>query len=329
MNMKVHRIFCLLILIASTTPIANAQGVRVEMFAEPESLRVGDVLKLNFEIIHNKEYQLQLPDLRISLLPIEVGEPIISREKNDDGVWTENLRFEAFVFDTVAVVMPSQKVVYWHESDSSNRKTAYTDSLWIYVKSVLTADAQDIRDIKEPVEIPQPFGHWKLLFGIMVAIAILAAAYYLWRKRNDKPMIPFRKPIVIKPAHEIALKALIRLKKENLVEKENLSPYFTELSKILREYIENRYFLKALEMTTTEMLDAIENELLYDTIGDTVKSVLTESDLVKFARFKPELSVGRKLLDNTVALVEKTKVVPIENKSGNVSMTVPVKEEKV
>lgn len=329
MNMNAHRIICLLVLFVFATSFANAQEVRVDIFAEPDSLRVGDVLKLTFEIKHDAEIQLQLPDLRISLLPIEVGEPIISREENHDGVLTERFEFEAFLFDTGTVVIPSQKIVYWNESDSSNRKTIYTDSLWIYVKSVLTADAQEIRDIKEPVEIPQPFGHWMLVFGIMVAIAILAVAYYLWRKRNNKPIIPFKKPFIIKPAHEIALKALFKLEKENLIEKEKISPYFTELSKILREYIENRYFLKALEMTTTEMLDAIEKERLYDVIGDTVKSVLTESDLVKFARFKPEISVGKNLFDNTVSLVEKTKVVPIDNNSGNVIMTVPVKEDEV
>ena len=316
MNMNSHRIICLLVLIVSATSFAKAQEVRVDIFAEPESLRVGDLLNLSFEIKHDEEIQLQLPDLRISLLPIEVGEPIISRDENDDGILTERLEFEAFLFDTGLVVIPSQKIVYWHESDSSNRNTIYTDSLRIYVKSVLTADAQAIRDIKEPVEIPQPFGHWKLVFGILVAIALLAVAYYLWRKKNDKPIIPFKKPIMIKPAHEIALKALIELERENLIEKDEISPYYTELSNILREYIENRYFLKALEMTTTEMLDAIEKELLYDTIGDIVKSVLTESDLVKFARFKPDISVGKTLLDSTVALVEKTKVVPVDNNSG-------------
>jgi len=329
MNMNFHRIICLLVLIVSATSNAKAQEIRVDIIAEPESLRVGDLLKLNFEIMHEEEIQLQLPDLRISLLPIEVGEPMISRDKNDDGILTERLEFEAFLFDTGMVIIPSQKIVYWHESDSSKRKAIYTDSLRIYVKSVLTADAQEIRDIKEPVEIPQPFGHWKLVFGILIAIALIAVAYYLWRKRINKPITLFKKPIVIKPAHEIALKALFKLERENLVEKDNISPYYTELSKILREYIENRYFLKALEMTTTEVLDAIEEGLLFDSIGDTVKSVLTESDLVKFARFKPEISVGKNLLDDTVALVEKTKVVPIEINSGSVLMTAQVKEEEV
>jgi len=329
MTSKFHFVFGISVLFFSVIQISNAQEVRVDLFAEPESLRIGDVLKLNFEITHNEEIQLQLPDLRISLLPIEVGEPNITKTKDDDGVLTENFKFEAIVFDTGMIVIPSQKVVYWHASDSSNRKMIYTDSLWIYVKSVLTAEAQEIRDIKEPVEIPQPFGHWKLVIGILVVIAILSVAYYLWRKRNDKPLIPFRRPIVIKPAHEIALKALIKLKNQNLIEKESVTPYFTELSKILREYIENRYFLKALEMTTTEVLDAIEKELLYDKVGETVKSVLTESDLVKFARFTPVKTVGEKLFENTVALVEKTKVVPVDENSGNVSTIIPVEEEEV
>ena len=78
-----------------------------------------------------------------------------------------------------------------------------------------------------------------------------------------------------------------------------------------------------------EVLDAIEKELLYDKIGETVKSVLTESDLVKFAKFIPEKTVGENLFESTVTLVEITKVVPVDNNSGNVSTTVPVKEVEV
>lgn len=288
---------------------SNAQKMRAELFAEPESLRIGDRLTITLELRFDDDTQFQLPDMRVELLPIELGDESISRERGKKGMTIERHRFVSFIFDTGQVVIPSQKIVYWRSSDSTTQLKTYTDSLWLHVRSVLSADAVEIRDIKEPNEIPQPFDNWGTVIAIFALLLVIGIAYYMWRKKADKPIIPFRKAVEIRPAHEIAIESLKHLINENLIEKKQIDRYYMGLSRILREYIENRYFLKALEMTTTEMLAVLEKDGLYETIGDTVQEVLTKSDLVKFARYIPKDSFAKTLMEKTMKFVEDTKIV--------------------
>ena len=306
-----------------------SQEVRADLFLTPETSKIGDLLQLKLEVKFGDEYQFQIPDLKVTLLPMEVGDPHITRKRIEGGMTTEIHLFETFVFDTGRIVIPSQDIVYWHGLDTTDRKSTQTDTIWIYVQSLLTADASDIRDIKEPIEIPQPFDKWWLLILILVTLTIALFVYYFWRKRTEKPIIPFKKRKDIRPAHEIALESLRILKGKKLIENNQVDRYYTALSKILREYIENRYFLKALEMTTTEVLDAIDRAGLYEKIGDGVKEVLNESDLVKFARFIPNKSVGDRLISDTVTMVDNTKIVPVVKKSGQSSKSVSEEEDKI
>ena len=306
----------------------NAQKMRAELFAEPESLRIGDRLKITLELQFDDDTQFQLPDMRVELLPIELGDGSISRERGKKGIRIERHIFESFIFDTGQVVIPSQEIVYWHSSDTTAQLKTYTDSLWLYVQSVLSAEAMEIRDIKEPNELPQPFDNWGTVLAIIALLLVIGIAYYVWRKRADKPIIPFRKSIEIRPAHEIALESLKHLNNKNLIEKKQVDRYYIGLSKILREYIENRYFLNALEMTTTEMLDVLEKDGLYKTIGETVQEVLTNSDLVKFARYIPEDSFANVLMKMTLKLVEDTKMVSETAESVEEPLSIILEENK-
>ena len=305
-----------------------SQEVQADLFLTPETSKIGDLLQLKLEVKFADGYQFQIPDLKVALLPMEIGDPQITRERIKGGMTTEIHLFETFVFDTGRIVIPSQKIVYWHGLDTTNRMNTQTDTIWIYVQSLLTSEFSDLRDIKEPIEIPQPFDRWWLVILTLAILIIALTAYYFWRKRIEKPIVPFRKKKHIRPAHEIALESLRILKEKKLIEHNQVDRYYTTLSRILREYIENRYFLKALEMTTTEVLGAIEKAGLQEKMGESVTDVLTESDLVKFARFIPDKSVGDKLISDTVAMVENTKIVPAVKKSGQSSISVP-EEDKI
>lgn len=306
----------------------SAQQMKAELFAEPESLRIGDRLKIILELRFDGDTQFQLPDMRVELLPIELGDESISRERGNKGIRIERHTFESFIFDTGQVLIPSQKIVYWHSSDTTTQFKTYTDSLWLHVQSMLSADAEEIRDIKEPNEMSQPFDKWGTVLALLALLLVSGIAYYMWRRKTDKPIIPFKKRVEIRPAHEIALESLKQLNKKNLIEKKEVDRYYMGLSRILREYIENRYFLKALEMTTSEMLAVLENDGLYKKIGETVQEVLTNSDLVKFARHIPKDSFATVLMEKTMKMVEDTKIVPEKAKTSEAPLSNILEEKK-
>lgn len=135
----------------------------------------------------------------------------------------------------------------------------------------------DIHDIK-PLEIPVADG--SLLFYILGAVFILAAigaAIYFWKKFRNRRHVPAETPI---PAHEAALRSLDALEG---VEAMDGKAFYFSLSNILRTYIEARYGINALEMTTEELLPKIDFPGLRREIHQELKELLRSTDPVKFA----------------------------------------------
>ncbi len=154
-----------------------------------------------------------------------------------------------------------------------------------------------------------PLDYWRLLRWILIGILVVAAAgvgYYFYRKhRKGEPL--FHKT-VIRPAHEIALERLQALKTTDLDQMEQYKTFFTELSNIVREYIENRYFVKALEETSTELLQSMQElELDAETL-QKLQNVLQMSDLVKFAKFVPGKAEVESSLQDAESFIHMTKL---------------------
>jgi hypothetical protein len=135
----------------------------------------------------------------------------------------------------------------------------------------------DIHDIK-PLEIPA--ADWSLLvyiLGAFLILVILGVAFYYWKKRQNPKRVPDQAPIL---PHEAALRLL-----DALADVENMDGkafYFT-LSNILRAYIQARYTINALEMTTEELLPKIDVLDINSDIHHELKALLRSTDPVKFA----------------------------------------------
>lgn len=138
---------------------------------------------------------------------------------------------------------------------------------------------EDIRDIKGFVPVP----HWWLWLTLLGLLLVLVLGYVWWRKRRraagvSAPATPPPSPI------EIALAALQRLRDANLPVEE----FYTELSGIVRRYLEDQLQLRAPERTTEEFLyELAQGTRLSDDHKNLLGAFLQEADLVKFARHRP------------------------------------------
>ena len=120
------------------------------------------------------------------------------------------------------------------------------------------------------------------------------------------------------PAHEIAFRQLEKLKEDKLWEKGDLKGYYTRLTEIVRLYLENRYSILSLELTTIETLAELKkNGFKEDDTYRKLRTVLTGADLVKFAKFNPESSENELLFEYSWEFVEKTKLQPVEQEGEN------------
>ena len=111
------------------------------------------------------------------------------------------------------------------------------------------------------------------------------------------------------PAHIFALEALKQLDREKVWQSGEVKLYYVRLTEILRKYIERRFFIDALEMTTGEIVEAMEKRKMSEEYIESVKNTLTLADLAKFAKHKPLPDEHANAMTKSVEFVELTKIV--------------------
>ncbi len=168
--------------------------------------------------------------------------------------------------------------------------------------------AEDIRDIKPPVDLPVDYFFGFVLLGILIlgGIAFLVRFLILRSKQPKKVLIP------VKPSWEIALERLNALRLQNFPQKDQTKEFYSQLSDIIRRYIEDRFHIRAPEMTTQEFLWSLNDapsggEELTDIHKNLLKGFLNSCDMVKFAKHGSTLNEMDESFQFALKLVEETR----------------------
>jgi hypothetical protein len=164
-------------------------------------------------------------------------------------------------------------------------------------------DQADIRDIKPPDAIPVD---WRPYYALAAVLAVLAAVAILVHRLRTRPQraAPVPPPL---PPHVIALRALESLRARSLVEHGAFKEFYSSLSDIVRRYLEDRFRLRAPEMTTEEFLLVTSRDgRLAPPHRRLLGEFLTESDLVKFARHLPTTADSQRAFDAARRFVDDT-----------------------
>jgi len=159
-----------------------------------------------------------------------------------------------------------------------------------------------LRDIKGPLSLTSRF-NILLLLGFLVVLAVLVLLFtFLSRRKKASVIVPKR------PAHEIAYEQLERLKAKDLIRLARFKEYYSEVSDIIRHYLENRFLLKAPEMTTEEFLFYVRDYgKLISGHKILLKEFLLACDLVKFAKYVPSFEEMDGIFVSAKKLVDETK----------------------
>jgi hypothetical protein len=206
-----------------------------------------------------------------------------------------------------------------------NGKEYETEPLLLEVHTVAIDTSKGIADIKEPISVNYSFVDWVkdnwpyIIYGV-VAVAAIAGAIYYFKKKKKIPIQVF-KPKPVKPAHLIALEKLNALKEKKLWQQEKVKEYHIELSEIIREYIENRFKIQALEQTTPEIIFSFRTIDIPAELKNELNRTLTLSDLVKFAKENPLPGENENALTVAFNFVHSTTIEILNNNNGNTSLT--------
>ena len=163
-------------------------------------------------------------------------------------------------------------------------------------------NANDIRDIKPPVEIPSGWEWLWWTLGALAVAALLFAAWRCWQKRRSQ--IPVEPPV---PAHVRAKQKL----QEALALITRPEPFCVLVSDTIRVYLEERFNFRAPERTTEEFLHELQGtNLLSAEQKEKLGEFLERCDLVKFAKYEPREPELRDLHGSALRLVEETEPKP-------------------
>lgn len=285
---------------AVAAPLA-AQTPTLRSSIDTTRITVGDRIQMTLAVEHAPGVRVVWPD-SLNVAPFEVlaaraeapaarGETVVSR-----AVLTLT------TFELGELEIPSFDVPV---EGPEGTETLRTDPFGIEVVSVGLDEGDAIRGIRGPLAIP--LSPVFVGLGLLLVLLLLAVAFWAWRRyggRAGREAAALALPP--RPAHEVALEALDALERSPMLVEGRVKDYHVALSEIARRYVEARFHVRALEMTTREIRQGLARSSAPPEFAAVLGPVLDRCDLVKFAKVRPSADAARELVDEVRGLVEST-----------------------
>lgn len=312
------------------TSASFSQNVSVSAAFDSARIFIGDQIKYIVTIEQPANLNLTLPVFKDSLMKnIEIlSGPLFDTAQSADGRIKITEKYLITSFDSGYYQVPP---VYAELKNEEGIKRFYSDYSQLEVMRVNIAPADTtakIYDIISPYRAPVTIG--EIIPWVLAAALVAALIWYGLRliKKFRKKETGVEEVIIREPAHIIAFRELEILRDDQVWQKGDIKLYYTRLTEILRQYLENRYNVFSLELTTAETLDAlVKTGFKKDATYNQLRTILSGADLVKFAKYNPEPAENEIHFQNSWDFVQVTKeeLTDTEEKAG----TLKTEEGKV
>lgn len=212
-------------------------------------------------------------------------------------------------FDSGAYLLKPVLYIDGHDTVASKRLAlkvvpAMVDSL------ANIHDFADVKDVRRKFVDYLPdflvdYGLW-----ILALAALAAAGWYAWKRYfSGRPVSEVRKAKPV-PPYELAVRELNALRESRLCEQGREKEYYTRLTDILRSYLQGRFGIYAMEMTSSEIRRSLAATEGTKADRHLVDQVLEIADFVKFARLRPMPSDNVRAFNSAMQFVDNTKPAP-------------------
>ena len=254
-------------------------------------------IKIGAELLYKIEVKTDSSTLVVfseeqTFQPLEMINSYAVDTTKKDGYYQFTKTYGLTQFDSGVYTIPRQKI-------NLGGKLFYTDSLEVQVNPVLVdTTKQKLFDIKPLTEVEKsPSGFWGgFALFMLIFLSVSGLLYwFVWRK---KPLSEAEKIAALKP-YERAKLALEKLDEEQYFQNEEIKTYYSDLTLILRQYLDEKVYEQSLESTTDELVlrlktlkEANQITLSPETIRN-IETILKRADLVKFAKSKPDFQLAR------------------------------------
>ena len=280
-----------------------------EVVQKLDSLQIliGEQTKLHLKVTAAKGAKVVLPSFKPSqmLTPgIEVVEQSDADTAELDGGRLQISRdYTLTSFDERVYAVPALQV-------KVNGKPCQGNQLALKVLTVPvdTVHPNQFYPPKDVQDNPFLWSEWSPLFWLSILVLVLfGVMLWLWQRlRQNKPIVIRMRIVKRVPAHEKALSEINVIKQQHTESQETQKEYYTRLTTTLREYIEQRFGFRAMEMTSGEIIEHLQSAGDQKMI-DELKQLFRTADLVKFAKYETFLGENDANLVNAINFIDQTK----------------------
>lgn len=288
----------------SPLPAEDAPAPSVQAEVSPSTARLGDLITLNIRIRRPNGVIIEPPTFSKELGTFEVR---ASSQWPTEVQGEESIeRFSAELQNFTTGVQPLPGIQFDYKNVLGKPYQLKTPELKVTIQE-LAAGPKDKGDIRGIKGVIGPVA-WSPLWWGLLTVILLAAGIYVWKKRQKVLKGPPPPPPV--PADETALKKLQSLKDSGWIESGKIKEFYSALSDILRGYLEEGFGIPALERTTTELMRDVQKHKAFLALRQVnLKDLLEECDLVKFAKFRPEVVEALRAHETALTIIQQTRVL--------------------
>lgn len=290
--------------------------VKVESELDSTQIRIGEQVKLKVRVSTSPQAKVVFPSYKPEQQLTEGVEVVeTTRDTIREEQRTIVCSYTLTSFDEATYTLPALPIVV-------NGKTYQTRPMKLRVETVAvdTTNAEVMDPAYDVEDNPFLWTEWAAPVSFFLLSALLCFLIYLMVKRlKSKKPIRFQRRIIKKVLpHEKALQAIDALSATSHTTAEEQKDYYTELTDVLRQYLDERFGINAMEMTSSEIIDRLQQEDPGKI--DELKEVFQTADLVKFAKYFTYDNESDFYLSSVVHFIEETKQADTEQ-------VVEVKEE--
>ncbi|MBD5374003.1 MAG: cell wall anchor protein [Bacteroides sp.] len=309
MNQTKHIILTAVAALTMTVAGASSAMGQVSVKVELDSayLTMGRTTPLHVEVVGNLSETggLLLPDtLWRDVEVAAISEPLVTDLGNGRKELRQEITLQAF--DSGLYTLPP--VLYLQDGKVTESNRPALKVIPVDVDSMATV--HDYYGAQKP---PRKFfdflPDWMTDYGVWILLALIVIGaglyiYFKWIKQGRIPLMPAKKPV---PPYELAMQRLATLRSENLCEKGEEKEYYTRLTDILRNYLDTRFGINAMEMTSTQILQALNKNEETRMPRKYMSRILETADFVKFAKVRPLPDDNAAAFRSALQFVEDTK----------------------
>ncbi|SFF99579.1 BatD family protein [Prevotella sp. KH2C16] len=295
-------LFCVVCSLTATAQIS------VEQQIDSIGILIGQQAHLSVKVTAPKGARIQWPEFKPSQY-ITPGVEVLEASNADTANLDNNLMavtkaFTITSFDEKLYPIPGIKVKV-----NGKTYTGNTSALKVITVDVDTLHPNQFFPPKDVQDNPFMWNEWSCIFWLSVFLLILCvlAVYLFVRLKQNKPVIAKVRIVKKILPHQKALNAIDRIKAEHLQRSEDQKTYYTQLTDTLRRYINERFGFNAMEMTSSEIIEHLQQNGDQTMINE-LRELFQTADLVKFAKYQSLINENDLNLVNAINFIDGTKL---------------------